>query len=143
MQDHYLINGAKAVSQTLEGETIVINLEKGSYYSFNKTGSLLWDLVILGHSLEHIAQYFSDAYALQIEESRDMVRDFVSSIKQEDLIVSTDEAPASPMPQIEKSEGTFIRPSFERYDDMQEMLLADPIHDVGEAGWPVLKKEIV
>ena len=27
----------------------------------------------------------------------------------------------------------------EKYDDMQELLLLDPIHEVDEAGWPVKK----
>jgi hypothetical protein len=36
----------------------------------------------------------------------------------------------------------FSEPTFEKYTDMQALLLADPIHDVElQAGWPHLKSD--
>lgn len=143
MEGSYVIHEAKAVSQTLEGEAIVINLEKGSYYSLNATGSEMWDLIIGGQPLDQIARYISDRYGITPEEAMSEVQSFVSVLKQEDLIIPAEHPASIPVPAATKAETLFVRPSFERYDDMQEMLLADPIHDVGEAGWPVLKKEEV
>ena len=31
---------------------------------------------------------------------------------------------------------TYVTPAFDRYTDMAELLLIDPVHDVDEAGWP-------
>jgi hypothetical protein len=36
---------------------------------------------------------------------------------------------------------SYLQPSFEKYSDMQEMLLLDPIHEVSEAGWPHKEKK--
>ena len=37
---------------------------------------------------------------------------------------------------------SYLKPNFEKYSDMQEMLLADPIHEVSYGdGWPKLKKK--
>jgi len=33
----------------------------------------------------------------------------------------------------------FQPPTLNKYTDMRDMLLLDPIHDVGESGWPVPK----
>jgi hypothetical protein len=30
----------------------------------------------------------------------------------------------------------YVAPAFDRYTDMAELLLIDPVHDVDEAGWP-------
>jgi hypothetical protein len=30
----------------------------------------------------------------------------------------------------------FVEPALNKYTDMQELLLLDPVHEVSEAGWP-------
>ena len=32
--------------------------------------------------------------------------------------------------------GAFAPPAFEKFTDMEELLLLDPIHEVGDTGWP-------
>jgi hypothetical protein len=44
-----------------------------------------------------------------------------------------------PVPQTEKKH--FVAPCLHKYTDMQELLLIDPIHDVDDYGWPIIKKE--
>ena len=39
-------------------------------------------------------------------------------------------SPAAELPNFE-------RPKLGKYTDMQDLLLADPIHEVDEQGWPV------
>jgi hypothetical protein len=39
---------------------------------------------------------------------------------------------------VDKKEA-WVAPTIQRYEDMQAMLLADPIHDVDQSGWPTLK----
>jgi len=34
------------------------------------------------------------------------------------------------------SDGPFVAPVLERYEDMQDFLLVDPIHEVDDSGWP-------
>jgi hypothetical protein len=38
---------------------------------------------------------------------------------------------------VELSNVSYSAPSFEKFDDMADQLLLDPIHEIGEAGWPV------
>jgi hypothetical protein len=36
-----------------------------------------------------------------------------------------------------KAAGEYRSPAIERFDDLEELLVLDPIHEVDEAGWPV------
>ena len=36
-----------------------------------------------------------------------------------------------------KPAGQYRSPAIERFDDLEELLVLDPIHEVDEAGWPV------
>ena len=115
----YIINSQKAIGETIDGETIVINLETGSYYSMNQAGTAVWNAFMTG---------------TPVDTDEKSVADFLATMLEDELVVETapsDRAPAS-------IEGT---PTIEKYVDMQEMLLADPIHDVDTAGWPKLKEE--
>lgn len=135
----YQINSSKAISETLDGETIIINLENGNYYSMNETGSVLWNLVNSHASHSSILKHFLNVYAAPSTVVEKAINDLLTILKQDGLVlddpigVDVASSPSSP-------KKPFITPTIERYEDMQEMLLADPIHDVDEIGWPTLKK---
>ena len=52
MTKTYKVNTGKIISETLDGETIIINLETGCYYSMNPAGSQVWNAIIQGVSLD-------------------------------------------------------------------------------------------
>jgi hypothetical protein len=47
------------------------------------------------------------------------------------------EPPGSPT-EPDGKRSPFEAPRLDRYDDMRDLLLADPIHDADTAGWPNL-----
>jgi hypothetical protein len=124
----YTINVAKAISETLDSETIIINLEKGTYYSMNNAGTGVWNAIMAKSPIS------IDAPG---------VADFINQLVMDELIQeinSPDVSAISSTPDTSTYHTTEI-PTLERYTDMQEMLLADPIHDVDTAGWPKLKSD--
>lgn len=129
----YSVNSQRAISETLDGETIIINLETGSYYSMNAGGSKVWELLQKGYSAEAIAEYLGDEKA---------VLDLVALLTADKLIIENQNPPANlaPLEKLEmESTGMNAAPAITKYEDMQEMLLADPVHDVEASGWPNLK----
>ena len=116
----YRIDRNKAISETLDGETIIINLETGTYYSMNASGTTVWDA--LGKELP-----------INVTES--FVTDFLVFLERENLIANLSESESELSACFTANE----KPVIEKYSDMQEMLLADPIHDVDTAGWPKMK----
>lgn len=119
-QKTYLVNAQKAIGETLDGEAIIINLETGSYYSMNPSGSILWTAI-------------SNRQPIDITNKE--VVDFIELLKKEELILEDPQESPAPVATVTET------PTLEKYVDMQEMLLADPIHDVDTAGWPKLKTE--
>lgn len=117
----YEVQTHKAISETLDNETIIINLETGTYYSLNTDGSALWNAIV-------------EKKLISIQNST--IASFISKLLTDGLIQKSQD-PAT----LEADTSLFQNPSVETYTDMQEMLLADPIHDVDQAGWPILKKE--
>lgn len=115
----YRVNTQKAIGEILEGEAIIINLQTGSYYSMNPAGSTLWDAIT-----REVPITLTPA-----------LTPFIEYLIAEDLISASEAAPVAEPITVEGE------PTIEKYDDMQEMLLADPIHDVDNAGWPQLKTE--
>lgn len=138
----YKINDLRAISETLDGETIVINLETGNYYSMNETGTIVWNFLQTPRSPKQIAGYFIPEYGISADAAEKAVSEFILSLMADGLVIETDTVISAPIeasgnPNLKKE---YAVPAIQKYDDMQEMLLADPIHDVDAAGWPTLKK---
>ena len=119
----YAVQDQKAISETLDGETIIINLETGSYYSMNADGTAVWNAIKKRELIDG--------------SSEKSIRDFISFLEREDLVAETESTPDAVLADLNSAQN----PHIEKYTDMQEMLLADPIHDVDQAGWPHMKKE--
>jgi len=41
----FRVNSPTVVSETVDGEVIMIHLDTGNYYSLRSTGSLIWDAI--------------------------------------------------------------------------------------------------
>jgi hypothetical protein len=107
-------------------ETVVANLDSGIFYSFRGSAPALWEMLVAGHTVQRIAVAFG-VEAMPIGE-------FVASLEAEGLLVSTKDAASQEELVVP---GAFLAPAIERFDDLQGLLLIDPIHDVSDAGWPM------
>lgn len=116
----------KLTHQNLDGEVIAIQMETGKYYSLRGAAAPLWDALASGPREP----------AALIEalggtpEAQEFVPRFLAFLRSEGLLEEVD-LPAQELLPIAWSE-----PCFEAFSDMSDLLLADPIHDVEEAGWP-------
>lgn len=144
----YSINSARAISETLEGETIIINLDTGNYYSVNESATAIWKELASPCTLSRLIQALSAQYDGSTDTLKKSIGNSVAFFLKEQLIVempasSAQTAGTSVTAQIQTDPSTkkpFTPAKIDKYDDMQEMLLADPIHDVDTTGWPQLKK---
>jgi len=137
----YTVDDQYAISETLDNETIIINLDTGNYYSMNTNGSLIWNFIQSGYTVDGIINYFKDSSTEESDTIKDAVSSFFELLIKEKLIKEVDYIESNPIINDNKEKAQFIIPSFDKYEDMQEMLLADPIHDVDTMGWPKLKDD--
>lgn len=134
------VNKQRIISETLDGETILINLESGAYYSMNETGSIIWEDIQAGYSTGKIIEHIKNTY--DIEEGRipTAIAEFMKFLETDMLILESDAVSDISVPAPLTTKKVFIIPKIDKYEDMQEMLLADPIHDVDTTGWPKRKE---
>ena len=125
------------MSETVDGEVVVIHLDTGNYDSLRSTGSLIWDAIERGVSVDAITRAL-DATAHNGTDTNAGVASFVEELRAEDLIVPADSASAPGSGDtVERVPERFEPPVLEKYTDMTHVIQMDPIHDVDVArGWP-------
>jgi hypothetical protein len=138
----YRVNAPQVSSETIEGEAIIIDFISGAYFSTDKLGAIIWEKLMAGLSPERIATEMERRYPDRGEECGRAVTSFITQLENEKLIVpdpgegltAADIQDQALYPEV------FAAPVLDKYTDMQDLLLLDPIHEAGEQGWPVQKK---
>ena len=145
----YKINAPHIVHEVFDDhEAAIINLKSGNYYSLDPVGAFVWAHIESGATVGEVVEKILGRYeARPAEVSRD-VGSFLATLEQEELIVRNSDTVPKPDGQrvkigIDGNGGkiAFTPPLIARYDDMQELLLLDPIHEVDDTGWPNRKQE--
>lgn len=142
--EKYQVNSTKVVAETIDNEVVIVNLEKGDYYSLVKSGAQIWSKVEQNLTQAEIIQQMIAEYDDSEEKITKDVTGFIEILKKEGLVlVETIEGDNNNLATV-NSNGTkkleFDLPTLEKYTDMEELLLLDPIHEVDEQeGWPNVK----
>jgi Coenzyme PQQ synthesis protein D (PqqD) len=139
------------VHETIDGETILIHLGTGAYYSLDGTGAEVWQMVLEGvpedEFVARLKARYGETDPRLVERT---VPALVQELVREELLVEAEPplAHAAPVMSGAVSEGEgelapagpFVEPVLHKYTDMQEFMLVDPLHDVeADAGWPHVK----
>jgi hypothetical protein len=138
----FRVNTPTVTHETIDGEAVIINLDSGNYYSLVEAGSFIWGLIDQGASASELQNRLQQTYNGDASDIDRSVQELLSQLQQENLIVPVDGAAEAvePTQTTPSSNGhekpKFSAPSLNKYSDMQELLLLDPIHDVDDAGWP-------
>ena len=144
--DRFAINSPAVVSEIIDGEAVIMNLKSGHYFSIQGSGALIWDWIGQGHSLGSLIESTNKAFSAEPDHIATHVHRFIDALLEHELvrpIERVDEAAASPPApaEVTGSPAPFEVPLVEVFNDMQDLLLLDPIHDVDDTGWPRLKEE--
>ena len=139
----FFVNDRDVIAESVEGETLIINLNTGVYYSSDKAGDEIWRHLKDGHSIAQVVDALSARHNTDNGAIREEVLAFVTRLNEEGLIVETDGvAPNDAALENLNDAAEFVKPELKRYTDFQELLLLDPIHEVHEpSGWPVQKPD--
>jgi hypothetical protein len=123
------------VAQEFEGEVIALNLEKGTYYSLRGLSAILWRDLAAGHPVETLA-----ALMAAHPGGAQQVSEFATNLAAQGLLrpapsgvaIKAEPAFAAAVPA-----NTAIDLTFEVFDDMNSLILLDPVHDIDTSrGWP-------
>jgi hypothetical protein len=131
----YKLNEEKMFCDITDGIAIVINSETGIYYGFNKFGTSVFENLIKGVSVEKVLEA-AKALAGAPDDLGAKFTKFVDTLAEKGLVIAGDESAEAAAIDAAAAEEDKFEPAVTEYSDAQELLLADPIHDVkDETGW--------
>ncbi len=133
---NYKLNEEKMFADINDGVAIIINGETGIYYGMNGFGTSVFENVINGASTEAILEELKKIPDISPDiETR--FNGFIEAIIEKELVIPSDEnsdVEVNINAAAACEEGFAL--NFSEYNDAQELLLADPIHEVREeTGW--------
>ena len=129
------VNKPDVVDESVDGEVLIVHLGTGAYYSARGTGDLVWQMVANGATCEAAASALGNGAAVEL--ALPAVERFVGQLVAEGLIRPRTSPPREAP--VLSPPVTFAEPLLEKFTDMQDLLLLDPIHDVEDEGWPNAK----
>jgi hypothetical protein len=132
----FRINAENVVHEEVDGEVIAIDLANGCYYSLSGSGPAAWELLARGASAEELSAALEARFEAEPGTIERAVSDLLARLRESELVVPADGVDPPPSPSAEAERTPFQAPGFERYTDMKDYFLLDPIHEVGDAGWP-------
>jgi hypothetical protein len=138
------VNQRAVVHDEVDGEVIAVNLETGSYYSLQGSAAVCWNAIVGTTAESALVALLARRYAVSPESVQADVARFVQELTREALVVREERAaPSAPVVggPAGDAAGPYAPPALRAYEDMRDLLLLDPIHDVDPTGWPVPRPE--
>lgn len=137
---NYKFNEDKMFADISDGVAIIINSETGVYYGMNKLGTAVFEELCKGVSSEKI---YDKIGAWKADAQEDFNK-FMQFITEQEIVIQTsgqDDLECSINEAVAKEDDYILKA--DEYLDAQELLLADPIHEVKEEdGWTPEKSSL-
>jgi Coenzyme PQQ synthesis protein D (PqqD) len=137
----YRVNSPQVINETIDGEAIMINLATGSYYSLDRVGGDVWALLDASLPVDDIVVQLGRRYDGAEDDIRRAVDDLLQRLSSEELVVPCDDSDpvgAASLEPVPAGRPPFRTPRLEKFTDMQDLILLDPVHEVDSRGWPHL-----
>ena len=133
------VRSPQVISESLDGEAVIIDLDTGTYFSLDPVASSIWDAIAAGGTTAAgIVRGIAAAYGTTFPEAEAALAPFFARLADERLVVAVPGSESAP-PAFTKGSASLTEPVLSRFDDIQDLLLLDPIHEVEETGWPAKK----
>jgi Coenzyme PQQ synthesis protein D (PqqD) len=143
------VNAPQVIHETIDGEVIIINLASGNYYSVKGAGADIWEVLQAspGADAHDIAAGIAARFDRAAEAIEPDIGPFLEELRREELVAEVEEgaAPATAAtngPAAANGGKTYEPPVLEKYTDMQDLVLLDPVHEVDSAGWPNVRSDV-
>jgi|688.fasta_scaffold397362_2 hypothetical protein len=135
----WLIDQRTVQSEVLAGEAVIVDFTTGRYHAAAGVAATVWEAMKQGQEINEIMREVRSSHTDVPEDAESSVLAFIDSIvdaglaKQADAEVaptSSSEQQTSPVPT------PWIVPLLESHNDLADLMLIDPVHDVTARGWP-------
>ena len=128
LQSRLRPNEEEVAGKVMDGEAIIINLSNGIYYSMDKVGGLIWELIDGRYSLEEMVTALCALYDVSAEKAKSDVERLLGELVQENLVIVTEDGAARQENRVQQSgqKQAYESPKLNIYRDMGDLLALDP-----------------
>ncbi len=133
----YEFDKAKFLMENFDGEAVLVNTVSGYYYSLSGSGPDILALLSRSLSVDEVAETLAGG-APNLDKVRASVTAFTARLVDESILIPSQ----SSRPEKQQTHAAavvtgFTPPELTKFEDMREILLLDPVHQVDEVvGWP-------
>lgn len=128
------------LAESVDEELLVVNLLSGAYYSAIGAGDAAFLLLASGHTLAETAEQIARHFQVDADGLAEEVSTFAARCFEDGLLIAR-EPGSEPEPLTLGHARPYTPIELLKYTDMEDLLAADPVHDVDAAGWPTLRRE--
>jgi len=141
----YAPNLSEIAAEDFEDGTVLINFLTGKYFAFNDFGGALWRMSSNGVSIAELIDIIPSMAMQDVPSPEIVARDvseFFHILIEHRLLAELHTEDMRIEPAIGKPVARYEAPAVQIFDDLADLILLDPIHDVNEQlGWPVVRND--
>ncbi len=136
MTECYVANLAAVAHEAFEEETVLINFERGTYFSLRQSAPAIWAMLQTPVTPAAIADALASAHGVLPAETPEALAGMLDRLCEEGCVLRTDAGTAATCAPVAAA-GGFALPVIEAFHDLEELIAIDPVHDTHEfIGWP-------
>ena len=121
----FTVNRTDVAAKVIDGELIIIRLSDGTYYSMEKVGTTVWEMIDGGTDLSTLVREVASRYGAAVAEVEGDVAALLRQLIEECLVLPSDGAlPAAPP--APSATTPYQKPKLNVYRDMGNLLALDP-----------------
>ena len=136
----YKLNEEKMFFDIADGQAVVINFVTGMYYGTSMLGSAVLERLVKGGAPEKIAVAVKAMPGCP-EDIDGRMEAFVAQLLEKEVLIPGETVLGGDEPIDEKAVSEGFELTLDEFAEVQDLILADPVHDVDvEQGWPIFKE---
>jgi hypothetical protein len=86
LSEKYPAKSKEVVHKEIESKSVLLNLENGSYYTLNKTGTFIWSLLDGKIAVNQLVELLTKSFDVTKDEASKDVFALIADLKKEGLI---------------------------------------------------------
>lgn len=132
----YAVRSPDVVHETIDGETVIVDMAFGTYYRLEGAAAVAWPSLARGASAADLGALLAGHFDAAETDIAKAVAEFLAALEEYKLIAPA-ASPASAAPKSPAApKRAFPGMAVHRFTDFQELFFIDPVHEVDETGWP-------
>lgn len=78
---------AHVIAREVSGETVILNLESGTYYGLDPVGAFIWQLLTRGESLRNICYVLPEEFEVDTETAQRDLESLIDDLVDRKLVM--------------------------------------------------------